>query len=447
MEIDQPTEMQNPRTPQRTSDPTSSPLSSPPADIITPPWMRSEDPPWTTEDLKAIHKFFRTQFGPFALGTIVRMLGRRDFSDVAAHLITFRQSALAVEVTRSQRNHPGHDAPIAHKIDGTFSIFGGVHEMNVSVYDMEGDLLEVYEILPDHLPLREKPKWYMPFDPSSETKESDKTKAHRSTKNIPASTKSARTHAIKPSPRQSDRDCSIVVENVLQVAPEAVDRAYASAFHAIDEMVSANLETTYGQRPAFGDALMLAHRRNVIQETLPLFGKTRWMNDTAVTLMLSKLVLRDERFSTIDPIVSKAVAESEVGEVQRLQQKFRQAHGDKETILVPVNIENQHWVLFAWSKDGTVNFYDSLASEGTRTTATREFIRFANRIAPSKPLLQPIVNFRCPQQPNTYDCGLFVMRQADLLTAATIPNYTPPPLETSALRAYYKAIFLAGNPE
>ncbi|KAJ0270116.1 hypothetical protein CBS470a_013595 [Colletotrichum nupharicola] len=322
-------------------------------------------------------------------------------------------------------------------------------------------------ILPDHLPLREKPKWYMPFDPSSETKESDKTKAHRSTKNIPASTKSARTHAIKPSPRQSDRDCSIVVENVLQVAPEAVDRAYASAFHAIDEMVSANLETTYGQRPAFGDALMLAHRRNVIQETLPLFGKTRWMNDTAVTLMLSKLVLRDERFSTIDPIVSKAVAESEVGEVQRLQQKFRQAHGDKETILVPVNIENQHWVLFAWSKDGTVNFYDSLASEGTRTTATREFIRFANRIAPSKPLLQPIVNFRvssvdvpghktrfnkhetmqCPQQPNTYDCGLFVMRQADLLTAATIPNYTPPPLETSALRAYYKAIFLAGNPE
>ncbi|KAJ0302697.1 hypothetical protein Brms1b_011946 [Colletotrichum noveboracense] len=249
-------------------------------------------------------------------------------------------------------------------------------------------------ILPDHLPLREKPKWYMPFDPSSETKESDKTKAHRSTKNIPASTKSARTHAIKPSPRQSDRDCSIVVENVLQVAPEAVDRAYASAFHAIDEMVSANLETTYGQRPAFGDALMLAHRRNVIQETLPLFGKTRWMNDTAVTLMLSKLVLRDERFSTIDPIVSKAVAESEVGEVQRLQQKFRQAHGDKETILVPVNIENQHWVLFAWSKDGTVNFYDSLASEGTRTTATREFIRFANRIAPSKPLLQPIVNFR-----------------------------------------------------
>ncbi|KAJ0270117.1 hypothetical protein CBS470a_013596 [Colletotrichum nupharicola] len=104
------------------------------------------DPPWTTEDLKAIHKFFRTQFGPFALGTIVRMLGRRDFSDVAAHLITFRQSALAVEVTRSQRNHPGHDAPIAHKIDGTFSIFGGVHEMNVSVYDMEGDLLEVYEV-------------------------------------------------------------------------------------------------------------------------------------------------------------------------------------------------------------------------------------------------------------------------------------------------------------
>ncbi|KAI8179753.1 hypothetical protein K4K54_001654 [Colletotrichum sp. SAR 10_86] len=382
MEIDQPTEMHNPRTPQRqTSDPTSSPLSSPPADIITPPWMRSEDPPWTTQDLKAIHKFFRTQFGPFALGTIVRLLGRRDFSDVAAHLITFRQSALAVEVSRSQRNHPGHDAPIAHKIDGTFSIFGGVHEMN---------------ILPDHPPLREKPKWYMPFDPSSKTKESDKTKAHRSTKNIPASTKSARTHAIKPNPRQSDRECSVVIENVLQVAPEAVDRAYASAFQAIDEMVSANLETTYGQRPAFGDALILAHRRNVIQETLPLFGNKRWMNDTAVTLVLSKLVLRDERCSTIDPIVSKAVAESEVGEVQRLQQKFRQAHGDKETILVPVNIENQHW---------------------------------------------------CPQQPNTYDCGLFVMRQADLLTAATIPNYTEPPLETSALRAYYKAIFLAGNPE
>ncbi|KAI8159345.1 hypothetical protein K4K49_003985 [Colletotrichum sp. SAR 10_70] len=374
--------MQNPITPQRqTSDPTSSPLSSPPADIITPPWMRSEDPPWTTEDFKAIHQFFRTQYGPFALGSIVRMLGRRDFSDVAAHLITFRQSALAVEVTRSQRNHPGHDAPIAHKIDGTFSIFGGVHEMN---------------ILPDHPPLREKPKWYMPFDPSSKTKESDETKAHRSTKNIPASTKSARTHAIKPNPRQSDRECSVVVENVLQVAPEAVDRAYASAFQAIDEMVSANLETTYGQRPAFGDALILAHRRNVIQETLPLFGNKRWMNDTAVTLVLSKLVLRDERCSTIDPIVSKAVAESEVGEVQRLQQKFRQAHGDKETILVPVNIENQHW---------------------------------------------------CPQQPNTYDCGLFVMRQADLLTAATIPNYTEPPLETSALRAYYKAIFLAGNPE
>ncbi|KAI8211079.1 hypothetical protein K4K52_011166 [Colletotrichum sp. SAR 10_76] len=251
-------------------------------------------------------------------------------------------------------------------------------------------------ILPDHPPLRDKPKWYMPFDPSSKTKESDKIKAHRSTKNIPASTKSARTHAIKPNPRQSDRECSVVVENVLQVAPEAVDRAYASAFQAIDEMVSANLETTYGQRPAFGDALILAHRRDVIQETIPLFGETRWMNDTAVTLVLSKLVLRDERCSTIDPIVFKAVAESEVGEVQRLQQKFRQAHGDKETILVPVNIENQHW---------------------------------------------------CPQQPNTYDCGLFVMRQADLLTAATIPNYTEPPLETSALRAYYKAIFLAGNPE
>ncbi|KAF3798296.1 hypothetical protein GCG54_00015277 [Colletotrichum gloeosporioides] len=124
MEIDQPTEMQNPRTPQR-------------------------DPPWTTDDLKAIHNFFRTQYGPFALGTVVRMLGRRDFSDVAAHIINFRQSALAIQVARGQRNHPGHDAPIAHKTKGQFSIFGGISDMEVSVYDMEGNLLEVYEVDPE----------------------------------------------------------------------------------------------------------------------------------------------------------------------------------------------------------------------------------------------------------------------------------------------------------
>ncbi|KAK2051757.1 hypothetical protein LY76DRAFT_610375 [Colletotrichum caudatum] len=147
--VDQPGSKQNPKTPERkTSDDSSSPLSPPPAVVGTPPWLRQakQDPPWTTEDFRAMDKFFRSQFGPFALGTIVRMLGRRDFSDVAAHIINYRQSALAVEVTRSQRNHPGHDAPISHKTKGRYSVFGGVHDMKVRVYDMEGDLLEVYEV-------------------------------------------------------------------------------------------------------------------------------------------------------------------------------------------------------------------------------------------------------------------------------------------------------------
>ncbi|KAE9566641.1 hypothetical protein CGMCC3_g17211 [Colletotrichum fructicola] len=123
-------------------------------------------------------------------------------------------------------------------------------------------------------------------------------------------------------------------------------RAYAGAFQDMDETVAANLETTYGQRPAFGDTLILANRRSVIQDMPPLFGQGTWMNDTAISLVLRKLVLRGERISTIDPVVTESIADNTTGRIQRLQERFEHGHGDKDVVLVPVNIDNVHWVLF-----------------------------------------------------------------------------------------------------
>ncbi|KAK2051756.1 cysteine proteinase [Colletotrichum caudatum] len=300
-------------------------------------------------------------------------------------------------------------------------------------------------ILPDRVPFKELPSRFIPFAPMPKSSDPEQ-QSRDNIKNIPTNPKVARTPDVKPD-RQAERESSQVITNVLRLSPDAVLRAYARAFQNIDKTVSATLETAGGQRPAFGNTLILANRRSVVQETLPLFKPGAWMNDTAVSLVLSKLVCRDQRFSTIDPVVTKSIADDATGQMERLQERFEQGHSKKDFILVPVNVHNQHWVLFVWGKDGRVEFFDSMASEAARMTACRDFLRFSSRIAPSRPLQRSIVSVSCPQQSNSYDCGLFVMRQADILTASNIPNYTAPPLETTALRAYYKAIFLAGNPK
>jgi Ulp1 family protease len=101
-----------------------------------------------------------------------------------------------------------------------------------------------------------------------------------------------------------------------------------------------------------------------------------------------------------------------------------------DRILVPINVENEHWTLVEINmKKRTCIYIDSMGHEpGRKITETQRYIlrvisrwvelEFRNRVDENaRDVIKKICAWRTkPIQQNGYDCGLFVLRIAEHLT-------------------------------
>ncbi|WYZ42258.1 hypothetical protein EsH8_V_001153 [Colletotrichum jinshuiense] len=112
-----------------------------------------QEPPWSNDVLRNLAAILRNNHGPFALGTIVRLLGRRDFEAVGTWLIRGRQSARALASRRSSASGrkvkipDWFCVPVAHQRgDGVTSVIGGADDLRLRIYAPSGEFSHDYEI-------------------------------------------------------------------------------------------------------------------------------------------------------------------------------------------------------------------------------------------------------------------------------------------------------------
>ncbi|WYZ42257.1 hypothetical protein EsH8_V_001152 [Colletotrichum jinshuiense] len=216
--------------------------------------------------------------------------------------------------------------------------------------------------------------------------------------------------------------------------------ANTSAFPWFNHVVVEDNDSQGAQSAASSDNL----QRELLTKALRHFDPNQWLNDVCISVVLSMLVSRDARVSFIDSVFSEAVIADPASVSDRKIARFERDHSNKDLVLIPYNIRNFHWVLFACYSDGRVHLHDSLLLSGFSGMAIQGFKLFWGCMAPRKPILEPVViqvGFQSLQQNNTFDCGLYVLRQADVLTATLVHEISEPPVESTALRDYYRAMF------
>ncbi|KAK2051629.1 hypothetical protein LY76DRAFT_610468 [Colletotrichum caudatum] len=110
-----------------------------------------------------------------------------------------------------------------------------------------------------------------------------------------------------------------------------------------------------------------------------------------------------------------------------------------DTILFPVNSGGVHWVLAQYSfADGTARWWDSQRSGGINVPQTlkSELAAVVRAIWGAE---TPCVSRIKHSQPNTYDCGLYVLYHADLLTRRP-DDPLPKSLSSADLRNHYRQV-------
>ncbi|GKT67432.1 LOW QUALITY PROTEIN: hypothetical protein ColTof3_14771 [Colletotrichum tofieldiae] len=147
------------------------------------------------------------------------------------------------------------------------------------------------------------------------------------------------------------------------------------------------------------------------------FNARTWLSDEVINQVMAYLVSRNEAYGFVSSLSFSAIVNS-ANPPGWAPPRFAGLKGTKDTILFPVHT-GQHWVLAQYSFDGAARW----AIWGPDTPCISQIAESAE------------------QQPNSYDCGLYVLYHADMLTRG--PNDpVPEKLSSAALRYHYRQVFM-----
>ncbi|KAK1569994.1 uncharacterized protein LY79DRAFT_527677 [Colletotrichum navitas] len=173
---------------------------------------------------------------------------------------------------------------------------------------------------------------------------------------------------------------------------------------------------------------------------LQSFEPGAWLNDAAIFRVVTKLAARDKSFGVVDPLI--------VENFNRLSgpnwdaRDLARDYFNKPKVLLVANPLESHWVLFLWERENKqLYLYDSLRGGTYEAAAITSVVNLVKVAFPNEEIPEPISK-ECPRQPNGFDCGLHVLRNADMLTSALMPGVPEPPLDPQEMRAYYRQVFL-----
>ncbi|KAJ0163443.1 hypothetical protein CTA2_2992 [Colletotrichum tanaceti] len=150
----------------------------------------------------------------------------------------------------------------------------------------------------------------------------------------------------------------------------------------------------------------------------PRLAPKQWLNDVVINTLMGRLA-----GPATAPLDSFTV-ESKLTDRRSLQ--LRKVIQGKEIVMIPVNEGGNHWVLYVFKQsDASLTRYDSLrcssapAPAPSRGSTCRNVSRLLGAVlelSAEKPLTAHW-SLDCPQQDNTWDCGLHVLWCARMVAA------------------------------
>ncbi|EFQ36545.1 uncharacterized protein GLRG_11680 [Colletotrichum graminicola M1.001] len=173
---------------------------------------------------------------------------------------------------------------------------------------------------------------------------------------------------------------------------------------------------------------------------LQSFEPGAWLNDAAIFRVVTKLAARDKSFGVVDPLIVENF--NSLSGPSWDARDFARDYFNKPKVLLIANPLRAHWVLFLWEQEKKqLYLYDSLRGGKYEAAAITSVVNLVKVAFPNEEIAAPISR-ECPQQPNGFDCGLHVLRNADILTSTLMPGAPEPPLDPQTMRAHYRQVFL-----
>ena len=136
-----------------------------------------------------------------------------------------------------------------------------------------------------------------------------------------------------------------------------------------------------------------------------------WLSSTAIAEVLA--CVRPEDCLIFDPLFFNNDS------LERLSSCHMPVHYVTK-ILVPIHCrERRHWYLASiMPKTSSISLYDSLACENISRSKSEQLLTLAKQIFPEQKNWEIHVA-KCPQQPNSYDCEIYVIANAFFVMAQT----------------------------
>uniref|UniRef100_A0A6A7FMZ5 Sentrin-specific protease 8-like n=1 Tax=Hirondellea gigas TaxID=1518452 RepID=A0A6A7FMZ5_9CRUS len=167
-----------------------------------------------------------------------------------------------------------------------------------------------------------------------------------------------------------------------------------------------------------GERIVLSYHDSLLRESdLELLSGRNWLNDALIAFWLEYIqhtLFPDQaRVLCISPEVTQLLKLGDRSELSIFLDPLEANH--KDYILLPVNDNNStvssggsHWSLLVFSRfDSKWYHYDS--QRGSNYRDARVLVQRINRYLERDAVL---VDATCTQQDNSYDCGAFVMLNA-----------------------------------
>ncbi|EFQ36794.1 hypothetical protein CGRA01v4_15017 [Colletotrichum graminicola] len=172
---------------------------------------------------------------------------------------------------------------------------------------------------------------------------------------------------------------------------------------------------------------------------LRVFEPGMWLNDDAIDVIIREFSARDIRFGRVSSTESTILQRSQSERIPAALRKRFRSLAVTDLWLMPV-CDSGHWVLFVGHGMDTIDYFDSLLVNGYKTRMVAVVNDFLRCVWGTDVALPEPRTVMCHQQPNGFDCGLHVLRNADIVTRHPGSHHIIP-LLPDELRAYYKDVY------
>ncbi|KAI8295372.1 hypothetical protein K4K59_004594 [Colletotrichum sp. SAR11_240] len=170
------------------------------------------------------------------------------------------------------------------------------------------------------------------------------------------------------------------------------------------------------------------------------FQPEAWLDDINIDILLKHLASQNPSVGLLtswDTGILRRTRNEQLPDV--LRRRFASLK-NTDLWLAPVS-HNGHWVLFVGRRNESIDYYDSIIAGSYKTETTKILHEFLRCVWGDDAMLPEPRTRQCPQQPNGFDCGLHVIRNADLVTQLNHPANAIPPVHPDELRRYYRTMY------